>query len=83
MNREELDLHAQELDLIDALTAAKEAHRADPTDTTRAKLAEAKHAIRAFREDWRSIRDAFAPTPADGDAVAQPTTVHAATKVRS
>jgi hypothetical protein len=83
MNREELDLHRQELDLLDALTAAKEAHRAKPSDDTRAALNEAKQAIRAFRAEWRSIRDAFAGKPTDGDGVAQPTTIKADTKVRS
>lgn len=83
MNRDELDLHREHLDLTDALAAAKQAHRTNPTDDTRTDLASAKAAIREFREHWRTIRAAFAPTPGEGDAVAEPATVQAATKVRS
>ncbi len=83
MNRDEIALESEHLDLLEALTAAKEAHRAAPSDETRAALADAKSAVVAFRAEWRGIRDAFKGAPADGDAVAQPAVIKAATKVRS
>lgn len=81
MNREELALETEHLDLLEALTAAKAAHRSAPSDDTRAALHEAKQAIAAFRAHWRGVRDEFAAPPADGDAAATPTTIK--TKTRS
>jgi hypothetical protein len=81
MNRDEIALESEHLDLLEALTAAKEAHRDQPTDATRAALADAKSAIRAFREQWRSIRAAFAGAPAEGDGIATPATVATSVKI--
>ncbi len=83
MNREEMALHAHHLDLEDALRAAKEAHRSNPTDETKAELNAVKQAIRGFRYEWRLIREFFTATPSDGDAVAQPAVIKTTTKVRS
>lgn len=83
MNREELDLHTQDVELQEALAAAKQAHADKPTDKTRANLQDAKVAIREFRQKWRSVREAFAGTATDGDAVATPDTTRATTSARS
>lgn len=34
-----------------------------------------KERMREWRQHWREIREAFAPEPAEGDAVASPSTV--------
>jgi hypothetical protein len=36
---------------------------------------EAKNKMREWRQHWREIRAAFAPPPAEGDAVATPETL--------
>ncbi len=81
MNRDEIALESEHLDLLEALTAAKEAHRTAPSDETRAALADAKSAIRAFREQWRGIRTAFKTAPAEGDGIAEPATIDTSVKI--
>lgn len=69
MNRAELDLEREHLDLLDELAAAKESG-------DRQRRHDAAQAITAFRIKWRTIREAFAtPTP----GVATPATVNAGT----
>lgn len=75
MNREEIALETEHLDLLDALAAAKEAHRSSPTDATAAALNAAKQTLFEFRQKWRGIREAFAVAPAEGDGVARPATI--------
>lgn len=82
MNREELALETEHLDLLDALAAAKEAHRTKPTDKTKAALDDAKAAIGAFRLKWRTVREAFKPPPGPGDGVATPATVKGKLQVK-
>jgi len=36
---------------------------------------DAKYEMREYRQYWREIRDAFAPPPEEGDAVATPETL--------
>jgi hypothetical protein len=78
MNRDELDLEREHLDLLDALDAAKQAHRAKPTDKTKAALLQAKTDIQTFRGHWRTVRAAFNPTP--GTGVAAPETIQRTVK---
>lgn len=61
MTRDELALEAEHLDLLDRLATAKDRWRTDKTDAARTDLREAKLAIQAFRDHWRTIRTAFNP----------------------
>jgi hypothetical protein len=72
MNRDELALETEHLDLLDRLAAAK-------AGGDRAELAAAKAEIRAFREKWRTVRAAF---KAAEEGTATPETVKAAAKVK-
>ena len=61
MNREELKLENDHLDLLDALAAAKAAYRDQPTADNKATLEAAKLALLEFRTYWREVRTAFNP----------------------
>lgn len=58
MTRDELDLEAEHLTLLEELADAKAAG-------DRERLAAAKAAIFTFRTKWRTVRAAFAPQPGE------------------
>jgi hypothetical protein len=60
MNRDELALETEHLDLLDRLAAAK-------AGGDRAELTAAKRAVVEFRQFWRGVRDATA-TASEGTA---------------
>jgi hypothetical protein len=74
MNREELEAQLAEVDALERLAAAKEAHRAKGSEATRAALHDAKLAV----GEARAARRALAGEPSGGEA--RPDTVR--TKVK-
>jgi hypothetical protein len=72
MNRDELALETEHLDLLDRLAAAK-------VGGDKAELAAAKAAIHEFRAKWRTVRAAF---KAAEEGTATPETVTASSAVK-
>jgi hypothetical protein len=71
MNRDELALETEHLDLLDRLAAAK-------VGGDKAELAAVKAEVIRFRQFWRGVRDAGTAT----EGTAAPETVKASTKVK-
>jgi hypothetical protein len=80
--RTDAELQLAYADQLDALDAAKQAHRADPSDETRTELARIKGEIREFRQHWREIRAFLAPPTGPGDATVTPDVITAKTTTR-
>ncbi len=72
MNRDELALETEHLDLLDRLAAAK-------AGGDKAELAAVKAEVIRFRQFWRGVRDA---TASASEGTAAPETVKASTKVK-
>lgn len=74
MNREELALEQQHLDLTEALDAAKANYNGEEIGPTQKALKDAEWALTDFRMKWRDVRTAFAQASEipEGHGVAQP-----------
>ena len=72
--REQIALLTEELDVTEALLAAKKAYRSDASDKNLKKMNEAKAAARDWAERMRTKREAERPEP----GVARPASVQGA-----
>jgi len=83
VNREELELETEHLNLMEALDEAKANYNGEEIGPSQKALKDAEWAVAEFNIKWRTVRDAFHPRDdaAAPDGVATPESVSVSTAV--